>query len=175
MRRRAAETLVEVVTAMTLFGVLLGGIFDFMGGQSHYIGRLGYHSRIMYGLQKYVNTRPLGAASWNNSQDNSLGVEFLYKENVITEHSRYVNSVDVTQYVKLIIKDGGTTTEKRKITTTTKIKYTTKTDSKNLLARTTTDYASATEGTFSFVLKDEGSTTTSKIESVTSKDEKDNR
>ena len=86
MSRRAAETLVEVVTAMTLFGVLLGGIFDFMGGQSQYVTKLGYHSKIMYGMQQYINNIPLDSAKdWKDisSKDEYLGVKYYYTSNTL--------------------------------------------------------------------------------------------
>ena len=80
MSRRAAETLVEVVMAMTLFGVIMSGIFDFMGGQAHYISKLNYHSKAMYHLQKFVNLE-----KWNTdddkkeSSDRVLRLKFSYQ------------------------------------------------------------------------------------------------
>lgn len=79
MKKRVAETLIEVVTAMTLFGIIMSGIFDFMGGQANYITQLNYYNKAAYGMQKFVN-----GGNWTSTvEDTSLGVKFRYDSDTI--------------------------------------------------------------------------------------------
>lgn len=80
MKKRKAETLMEVVTAMTLFGIIMYGMFDFMGNQAQVAGQLNMHNTLMYHLQKFINTDPYPNSSTKQitSQDKALGALFVY-------------------------------------------------------------------------------------------------
>ena len=73
MKKRTAETLMEVVIAMTLFGIIMSGVFDFMANQAKALSHRNAHNKLMYHVQKYVNS-----GKWVESRDNSLGVTFNY-------------------------------------------------------------------------------------------------
>ena len=73
MKKRTAETLMEVVVAMTLFGIIMSGVFDFMANQAQAISRRNEHNKLMYHVQKYVNS-----GRWVDSRDEELGVTVKY-------------------------------------------------------------------------------------------------
>ena len=73
MKRRAAETLMEVVVAMTLFGIIMTGVLEFMANQAQAISKREEHRVLMNGVRKFVNS-----GSWGVSSDVSLGVTFKY-------------------------------------------------------------------------------------------------
>jgi prepilin-type N-terminal cleavage/methylation domain-containing protein len=73
MKKRAAETLMEVVVAMTLFGIIMSGVFDFMANQAQTVSRNHDRNKLMYHVQRYVNM-----GKWADSEDKSLGVTFKY-------------------------------------------------------------------------------------------------
>ena len=76
MKRRAAETLMEVVIAMTLFGIIMSGVFEFMANQTQAISRRHEHRILMNGVRKYVY-----GGMWTDSEDKELGVTFKYDWN----------------------------------------------------------------------------------------------
>lgn len=73
MNKRAAETLMEVVVAMTLFGIIMSGVFDFMANQTKALAWRNEHEKLMYHVQRYVNS-----GTWTDSEDKALGVTFKY-------------------------------------------------------------------------------------------------
>ena len=73
MKRRAAETLMEVIVAMALFGIIMSGIFEFMANQAQAITRREEHRILMNGVRNYVNS-----GKWTDSKDIALGVTFKY-------------------------------------------------------------------------------------------------
>ena len=58
MKQRKAETLVEVVIAFAAFGVLLGGVTDFMANQLQFIARTKHRDELMYYAQLYAIEHP---------------------------------------------------------------------------------------------------------------------
>ena len=55
MKKRTAETLIEIVTAMTVFGVISYGIFDFMGNQTLHLARIRDRENMLYAAQKLIS------------------------------------------------------------------------------------------------------------------------
>ena len=55
MKKRTAETLIEIVTAMTVFGVISAGIFDFMGNQTLHLARIRDRENMLYAAQKLIS------------------------------------------------------------------------------------------------------------------------
>ena len=55
LKRRTAETLIEIVTAMTVFGVISYGIFDFMANQTLHLARIRDRENMLYAAQKLIS------------------------------------------------------------------------------------------------------------------------
>ena len=55
MKRRTAETLIEIITAMTVFGVISAGIFDFMANQTLHLARVRDREKMLYAVQKLIS------------------------------------------------------------------------------------------------------------------------
>ena len=56
MKRRKAETLMEVLTAMTVFGIIMIGFSDFMAEQTTALARTKNMDKVMYYAQKWINS-----------------------------------------------------------------------------------------------------------------------
>ena len=56
MKRRAAETLMEVLTAMTVFGIIMIGFSDFMAEQTTALARTKNMDKVMYYAQKWISS-----------------------------------------------------------------------------------------------------------------------
>ena len=65
----------EVVVAMTLFGIIMSGLFDFMANQAQAVAKLNEHNKLMYHMQKFVYS-----GKWTSSEDKALGVTFKWNE-----------------------------------------------------------------------------------------------
>ena len=55
MKKRKAETLVEIITAMAIFGVMLGGICDFMSNQTANVAYIMKRDDMLFAVQEYQN------------------------------------------------------------------------------------------------------------------------
>ena len=53
--KRAGETLIEVLMAMTIFGVIASGIFDFMANQTLALARAKDREKMIYYAQMWIN------------------------------------------------------------------------------------------------------------------------
>lgn len=56
LKRRAGETLMEVLTAMAVFGIIIGGISDFVANQTIALARAKGRERIMYYTQRWISS-----------------------------------------------------------------------------------------------------------------------
>ncbi|MBQ7220843.1 MAG: prepilin-type N-terminal cleavage/methylation domain-containing protein [Synergistaceae bacterium] len=54
-KKRSGETLVEVLTAMTIFGVIFAGVSDFMTNQTLALARAKTREKMMYYAQVWTN------------------------------------------------------------------------------------------------------------------------
>ena len=79
MKTRKAETLIEVVTAMTLFGIIMSGLFDFMANQTLNLAYLKDRQTIMYYAQKWIASNDVSITSADNGY-----VKFSSADNVLT-------------------------------------------------------------------------------------------
>ena len=85
--KRAGETLIEIVVAMSIFGIMMSGMFEFMAGQTHSIAKINEHDRTMYYAQKFVNY-----GSWAaTSEDKVLDVKFIYGDDTLKVQERSRN------------------------------------------------------------------------------------
>ena len=98
MKRRAAETLMEIVVAMTLFGIIMSGVFEFMANQAQAISKRHEHRILMNGVQKFVNS-----GKWGESRDVSLGVTFKYDGTKNKERIVVVDNDSSTNLMELYI------------------------------------------------------------------------
>lgn len=55
LKRRKAETLIEILTAMTVFGVMIAGISEFMANQTTNVAYIIKRDEMMYAVQEYYN------------------------------------------------------------------------------------------------------------------------
>lgn len=53
--KRKADTLVEIIIAMLVFGIIMSGTFDFMSNQTMALVRMRERDDIMYQVQRYIN------------------------------------------------------------------------------------------------------------------------
>ncbi len=66
MKRRAAETLMEVLTAMAVFAIIIGGFSDFMANQTIALARAKDREKIMYYAQKWISSGDYTITSADN-------------------------------------------------------------------------------------------------------------
>lgn len=64
-KRRRAETLAEVLMGLFIFGLLMGGISDFIANQTIHVARIKQRDELLYWGQWYMNRLPP-----NNTDDN---------------------------------------------------------------------------------------------------------
>ena len=57
LKKRKAETLIEIITAMAVFGVMLGGICDFMSNQTANVAYIMKRDDMMYYANWYMNNK----------------------------------------------------------------------------------------------------------------------
>lgn len=55
--RRKGETLMEFVVALTVFGMMTAGIFEFMANQTENLADIRNKDDLIYHAQRYMNTR----------------------------------------------------------------------------------------------------------------------
>ena len=79
MKKRAAETLIEVITAMAIFGVVFSGISDFMVNQTLAIARAKDREKIMYYAQRWVNSGDI-----NIEEADGGKIKFSFTNNILT-------------------------------------------------------------------------------------------
>ena len=79
MKKRAAETLIEIITAMTVFGVIMGGISDFIANQSIAVARRKDIEKITYYAQRWLAS---GDVSINEADGGKI--KFSFTNNVLT-------------------------------------------------------------------------------------------
>ena len=56
MKRRTAETLMEVLTAIAIFGIIIEGFSDFMANQTIALARTKDREKIMYYAQRWISS-----------------------------------------------------------------------------------------------------------------------
>ena len=86
MNKRKAETLIEIVIAMGLFGVIMSGLFDFMANQTLALTRMKEREELMVYAQKYISngdfsSRTEGDIEYNLT-NNTLTVTKMKKSSI---------------------------------------------------------------------------------------------
>ena len=76
--KRKAETLVEIITAMTVFGVISAGIFDFMANQTLHLARIRDRENILYAAQKLIACSSVDVNVPDFKPVADTGVEYTY-------------------------------------------------------------------------------------------------
>ena len=77
--KRAGETLIEVIMAMFIFGVIFAGISDFMANQTLAIAHAKTQEKLMYYAQKWINSGDV-----NISEADNGNITFSYIDNTLT-------------------------------------------------------------------------------------------
>ena len=57
-KRRKGETLAEILMALLVFGIILGGVSDFIANHTTLIARVKTRDELMYWGTWYINARP---------------------------------------------------------------------------------------------------------------------
>ena len=71
MKRRSGETLTEFLTAATVFGVIMAGLFEFLANQTALLAEIKNRDELMYYAQHYRNTGTMeSGVSYNMSSGN---------------------------------------------------------------------------------------------------------
>ena len=78
-KTRAGETLIEVVTAMTIFGIVSAGIFDFIANQTLALARAKDRENMMYYAQRYVIS-----GDYSSYNVDEWGTDFTFSNNTLT-------------------------------------------------------------------------------------------
>lgn len=91
MKKRAAETLIEIITAMMVFGIIMGGIpnisgtratggiSDFIANQSIAIARIKDREKIIYYAQRWLASGDVRITEADGGK-----IKFLFEDNVLT-------------------------------------------------------------------------------------------
>ena len=82
-RRFAAETLIEVLTAMTVFGILIAGVTDFMANQTLSLARAKDREKMMYSAQMLITHSSFDVKNNPEAIENT-GVKYTLDNNVLT-------------------------------------------------------------------------------------------
>ncbi|MBQ9432790.1 MAG: hypothetical protein IJU26_01075 [Synergistaceae bacterium] len=78
LKRRTAETLIEIITAMTVFGVISYGIFDFMANQTLHLARIRDRENMLYAAQKLISCSSCDVNVDKFTLIPDTGVEYTY-------------------------------------------------------------------------------------------------
>ncbi len=86
MKKRAAETLIEIIVAMTVFGVISYGVFDFMANQTLHLARINNRENMLYAAQKLIACSSCDVNVDKFTLIPDTGVEYTYikASNVLT-------------------------------------------------------------------------------------------
>ena len=60
LKKRTAETLMEVLTAMSVFAIIIAGFSDFMANQTIALARAKDREKIMYYAQRWISSGDYG-------------------------------------------------------------------------------------------------------------------
>ena len=77
--KRAGETLIEVIMAMTIFGVIFAGISDFMANQTLALARAKDREKMMYYAQRYIIS-----GDYDNREVKEWETKFTFDNNTLT-------------------------------------------------------------------------------------------
>ena len=84
--KRKAETLIEVVVAMAVFGVMMSGLSEFIAEQTRNVARLIDKDRFIYQQQKLV-----ALGQWLIAQDAKENLENVTRDIIAGEKTTYPN------------------------------------------------------------------------------------
>ncbi len=79
MKKRKAETLIEIVVAGAVFLVMMGGICDFIAGQTLLVARAEERLKVKYYAQKWVNSGDTTITEADGGE-----VKFSYEDDMLT-------------------------------------------------------------------------------------------
>ena len=83
MKRRTAETLIEIVTAMTVFGVVSSGVFDFMAAQTINLARAKDREKMMHAAQLLMSCQSFDVETSQTAVADT-GVEYTFTDGTLT-------------------------------------------------------------------------------------------
>ena len=77
LKKRKAETLIEVVVAMAVFGVIMSGITDFMAEQTKNVARIIDKDAILYNAPKILEEYYRDNTKTSGTTDDGTDFKFL--------------------------------------------------------------------------------------------------
>ena len=84
MTKRKAETLIEIITAMMVFGVMSAGLFDFMAHQTVHLARTRDREKMLFAAQKLIACSSCDVNVSKFTLIPDTGVEYTYINNTLT-------------------------------------------------------------------------------------------
>ena len=79
--KRKAETLIEIITAMTVFGVISAGLFDFIANQTLHLARIRDRENMLFAAQKLISCSSVDVNVDTFTLIPDTGVEYTYIKN----------------------------------------------------------------------------------------------
>mgnify|MGYP002626917266 CR=1 FL=1 len=85
MKKLKAETLIEIVTAMAVFGVISAGLFDFMANQILHLARVRDRENMLYAAQKLISCSSFDVVEETNPKPIAdTGMQYTFHDNTLT-------------------------------------------------------------------------------------------
>ncbi len=84
MKKRKAETLIEIVIAMLVFGIISAGVFDFMAQQKLYLARARDRYNMFYAAQKLIICSSLDVVDEAHPKSIAdTGMQYTFHDNTL--------------------------------------------------------------------------------------------
>lgn len=112
MKKRTADTLVEVIIAMAAFGIIMQGTFDFMANQTLAMVKMRERDDIDFWAQKWINTSfDLEKDDWGDDKKQKTYNSITITKEQVTISADDGNSLATkpSKVTKLVINKGSTT------------------------------------------------------------------
>lgn len=82
--KRKAETLIEIITAMTVFGVISAGLFDFIANQTLHLARIRDRENMLFAAQKLISCSSVDVDVTAFKPVADTGVDYTLHNKVLT-------------------------------------------------------------------------------------------
>ena len=82
--KRKAETLIEIITAMTVFGVISYGIFDFMANQTLHLARIRDRENMLYAARRLISCSSFDIVPEDKPMPIAdTGMQYTFHDNIL--------------------------------------------------------------------------------------------
>ena len=84
MMKRKAETLIEIVIAMTVFGIMSAGIFDFMANQTLHLARVRNRENMLYAARRLISCSSFDIVPEDKPMPIAdTGMQYTFHDNIL--------------------------------------------------------------------------------------------